>query len=209
MSWTRAFACALALAPWAPTGAASEAILDHEPKPVQIDDPTPQLFSVCYQHTCTQVAHLTLDAAKWKPVREVFQPSAGSAAEERERIRQAIAYLEVEIGRRIGTLGDVGGSFEGFLKSGNQLDCVDESTNSTTYLRMMERDGLLRYHRVGSRAARARSGGFIIGWPHFTAVIEEIASGEKWAVDSWFRNNGEPPEVVPLSLWRTGWEPES
>jgi hypothetical protein len=95
------------------------------------------------------------------------------------------------------------------MESGNQLDCVDESTNSTTYLRMMERDGLLRYHRVGSRAARARSGGFIIGWPHFTAVIEEIASGEKWAVDSWFRNNGEPPEVVPLSLWRTGWEPES
>jgi len=207
MSWTRAFACALALAPWAPTGVASEAVLDHEPKPVQIDDPTPQLFSVCYQHTCTKVAHLTLDATRWNPVREAFLPPAASAAEERERIRQAIAYLEVEIGQRIGTLRDVGGSFEGFMESGNQLDCVDESTNSTTYLRMMARDGLLRYHSVGSRAARARSGAFIIGWPHFTAVIVEIASGEKWAVDSWFGNNGEPPEVVPLSLWKTGWKP--
>ena len=207
MSWTRAFACTLVLALQAPAGAAFEAVLDHEPKPVQIDDPTPQLFSVCYEHSCTRVAHLTLDVTRWNPVREAFLPSAGSAAEERERIRQAIAYLEVEIGQRIGTLGDVGGSFEGFLEAGNQLDCVDESTNSTTYLRMMERDGLLRFHRVGSRTARARSGGFIIGWPHFTAVIEEIASGEKWAVDSWFRDNGEPPEVVPLSLWKTGWKP--
>lgn len=171
-----------------------------------IQNPEPSLFSVCYQHTCAEIEHITLNAQQWNRVRGFFQPAATSATEERLQIANAIAYLEVEIGKKINTLDDRGGNLEGFTAEGNQLDCIDESTNSTTYMTMMENDGLLRYHLVEKRATR----GFLIigGWPHSTAVISETASGEKWAVDSWFRDNGTVPDIVPLKEWRRGWRPE-
>ena len=49
-----------------------------------------------------------------------------------------------------------------------QMDCIDESTNSTTYLRILAGAGLLRWHRVEARVTR---GFFIFGWPHTTRDI--------------------------------------
>jgi len=209
MNWTNTLATLSLLLVSLPAPAFQD-VLGHGPdKKDQIEDPVPGRFSVCFQHTCAQVEHLALSEAQWDEVRARFQPRPASAEEERERMAQAIAYLEVEIGKQIDTLDDRGGNLEGFVAEGNQLDCIDESTNSTTYLKMMQGDGLLAFHVVEPRATRARSNLFIIGWPHSTAVVKEITSGEKWAVDSWFLDNGEPPSIVPLSLWRTGWEPES
>jgi len=185
-------------------------LLGHGPPPKdKIADPTPERFSVCFQYTCAQVEHLSLTADQWTKVRSFFEPAAASAAEERAQMAAAIAYLEVEIGREIGTLDDVGGSFQGVLKSGNQLDCIDESTNTTTYLTMMEKDGLLKYHAVQPTANRVANALFFVGWPHTTAVVLDTTTNEKWAVDSWFLDNGEPPSIVPLSDWRAGWEPEN
>ena len=190
--------------------AAVQDVLGHGPPPKpQIEDPTPDRFSVCFQHTCARIEHVSLDTAQWQGVRDRFAPPPRSPEEERGRIAAAIAYLEVEVGKQVDTLDDRGGNLEGFLATGNQLDCVDESTNSTTYLKMMERDGLLRFHKVAPRATRARSALFVIGWPHSTAVVNDLTTEEKWAVDSWFLDNGEPPAIVPLSLWRTGWEPDA
>jgi hypothetical protein len=45
------------------------------------------------------------------------------------------------------------------------------------------------------------------GWPHTTAVMRERESGEAFAVDSWFLDNGEPPYIVSLAEWREGWRP--
>jgi hypothetical protein len=85
------------------------------------------------------------------------------------------------------------------------MDCVDESTNTTTYLRMMQLDGLLHWHKVEDRKTR----GFLIfgGWPHTTAVISEKQGKKKWAVDSWFYDNGVPPAILPLKKWSDGWKP--
>ena len=198
----------LALSLASPPAPAVQDILGHGPVPKdKISDPTPGRFSVCYQYTCAQVEHLSLSDDQWQLVRGFFTPPAATAQDERDQIAAAIAHLEVEIGREIGTLDDVGGSFQGVLKAGNQLDCIDESTNSTTYLTMMAKDGLLRYHRVEPTANRVANAFLPIGWPHTTAVVLDTTTGEKWAVDSWFLDNGEPPSIVPLSDWRAGWEP--
>jgi hypothetical protein len=68
---------------------------------------------------------------------------------------------------------------------------------------MLEKYGLLRWHRVADRATRWS----LFSWPHTTAVIEERADLRQWAVDSWFLDNGEPPFVLPLQVWRDGWKP--
>jgi len=85
------------------------------------------------------------------------------------------------------------------------MDCIDESSNTTTYMAMMQKDGLLRWHRVVDTKTR---GYFIFGWPHTTAVIKEKKTGRSWAVDSWFYDNGIPPAILPIAKWSDGWEPE-
>ena len=187
-------------------GSSKAGFLDHENRSkAPIKDPEPSLFSVCYQHTCNVIDHVSLSRQQWQGVTARFKPAAANAEQERRQIAAAIAYLEIEVGRQIDSLDDRGGNLEGAFKArGNQLDCVDESTNSTTYLTMMERDNLLKFHSVQPRATR---GFFIMGWPHSTAVIKEHGNGVLWAVDSWFFDNGTEPTIVALEKWRTGWSP--
>ena len=113
--------------------------------------------------------------------------------------------MEVLVGGKIDTSNEKGGNLQGLSSGGNQFDCIDESTNTTTYLTMMEQDGLLRWHKVEER--KTRNLFFIGGWPHTTAVISEKESGQRWAVDSWFYDNGVPPAVLPLEQWSNGWKP--
>lgn len=169
------------------------------------DTPTPQQFDVCYRHTCQAIAELSVDAAEWEEIRAIFQPGASSSAEERQLIARAVARMEVIVGEKIGTSNDKGGNLQGISADGDQMDCVDESTNTTTYMRMMQQDGLLHWHQVEDRKTR----GFLIfgGWPHTTAVISEKRSKKRWAVDSWFYDNGVPPVILPLQKWSDGWKP--
>jgi hypothetical protein len=132
----------------------------------------------------------------------VFATPAEAPPEEREQIRSAIALLETVVGPMTGTSSDLGGTWPGFGLPG-QMDCIDESINTTTYLRMLQKYGLLRWHGVVDRATRWS----LFSWPHTTAVIEERSSRRQWAVDSWFLDNGEPPFVLPLETWRDGWKP--
>ncbi|MBL8539225.1 MAG: hypothetical protein JNK68_02520 [Betaproteobacteria bacterium] len=181
----------------------AQALFDR--RPVLIADPVPGRFSVCHGHTCSVVVTVGLSAAEWQRVRSVFAPSPPDAAAERGRIAAAIALMEDMVGTYTGTWRDLGGDVRGFARPG-QMDCVDEATNSTTYLQMLAADHLLEWHTVGPVLKR---GHLLWGVPHATAVIVETASGGMWAVDSWFLDNGLPPYIVPYRVWRKNWYPES
>lgn len=170
-----------------------------------IGHPVPARFTVCHGNTCAQITEVHLSPAQWARVRRVFEPPPPTAAAEREAIRRAVALLETMVGVQAGTSGDLGMNVPGFGLPG-QMDCIDEATDTTVYLRMMQDDGLLHFHTVADRATR---GWFRLGFgpPHSTAVIREKATGTLYAVDSWFLDNGQPPFVVPLRVWKAGWEP--
>lgn len=168
-----------------------------------ITEPTWQRFSVCYDNGCRSLAEVSFSEAQSQEVESTLHPAAASAAEEREQLRDAIALMEQLVGRATGTSADKGRTFN--FSADGQMDCVDESTNTALYLTMFQRYKLLRHHRVVDRATR---GWFVFGWPHVTAVIREIATSARWAVDSWFLDNGQPPYVLPLEIWKAGWEPE-
>jgi hypothetical protein len=68
---------------------------------------------------------------------------------------------------------------------------------------MLKNDGLLKYHVPTGNARRFRPRLF----QHYTAVIEETATQQKYAVDSWFLDNGNPPFIIPLDAWKRGWTP--
>ena len=82
-----------------------------------------------------------------------------------------------------------------------QQDCVDEATNTTSYLLILERNGLLKHHTVGTPFSKENLLRGVAGWPHWTAVLKENANGQKWAVDSWIYVNGENPAVVETEKW--------
>lgn len=169
-----------------------------------ITDPSPSDFSVCYDHHCASLDNLALAPQEWQSVSRLFARQSANPVSERKQIAQAIARLEQITGRQTGTSNDKGGDLKGLGQPG-QMDCIDESINTTTYLRMLEAGGLMRWHTVEDRATR---GWFLRGWPHTTAVIRDKRSGQLYAVDSWFLDNGKPPFIVPLEKWKEGWDPE-
>lgn len=162
-------------------------------------------FPFCNGGTCADVKTTGLSDDEWQQVRDLFEPEPENAEQEKERIRQAIGLLERIVGAKTGTATDRGGTFGNSAYPG-QLDCNDEATNSTTYMKLMSAEGLLRFHRIEDTKTR---GGFLFfGW-HSTAAISDKASGKLFAVDSWFFDNGVPPVILPLEAWQNGWQPPS
>jgi hypothetical protein len=168
-----------------------------------ITEPAPALFSVCHGRGCAIVSQASLGPEQWRRIESVFEPPPAEPAAERALIARAIALFETLVGELTGTSEDRPGN-ESAGHWSSQMDCIDESTNTTSYLRMLHRAGLLRWHAVEPRATR---GYFLFGWPHTTAVVRDNASGERWAVDSFYFANGQPPVIVPLELWKSGWRP--
>ncbi len=138
-------------------------------------------------------------------IKNIFKTNDNSD-NEIQNIKKYIAFMEREIGARTGTSKDVGGTYK---RLGHmQQDCVDESTNTTTYLILADQLGVLKFHDVLALTSRPPILSGRLG-PHRTAVIQNKNTGEKFAVDSWFHDNGVTPEVVPLDQWRWGWHPQN
>jgi hypothetical protein len=136
----------------------------------------------------------------------VFKPRAKDAKAERRQTAQAVSLMEHLVGAQTGTavqqwthknmnilpnLGDP-----------TQLDCIDEAVNTWTYMTMMERSGLFRFHRV----AQLSNAGSLAD-PRNTAVVQEIGGGY-FAIDPALVDFGVPPPVIPLETWTTVWPPD-
>lgn len=165
---------------------------------------SPRSFSVCHEHGCQERSSVSLTDAQWAEVWALFDPPSVDAVQERARIALAIGLIERLVAPQARTGGDVGGTFQGVGRGRGQLDCEDEAANTTQYLAMLSDERLIRFHRIVGWAWR---GHFLRGWPHTATVIEEQGSGARWAVDSWFEDNGRPAHVVPVRVWKSGWEP--
>lgn len=166
-----------------------------------IGHPQPNNYSICHGHTCAEFSFINLSNKQWQTIESIFFPLASNPRQEREQIKLAISQLEIMSGEQAGTDKDFAENDTSHGLHG-QLDCIDEATNSTVYLRMLQQAGLLTFHRQSSRTSR---GGLFS--PHNTATIIENNSNIRYAVDSWFGANGEPPAIILLPQWENGWKP--
>lgn len=151
------------------------------------------VITSCTDFGCRNQQRVTLDDPSWQRVARLFD-GVDSAAAERSAIAQAIALLEADVGLRTGTWRDKAYNWQRAGEPG-ELDCIAESNNTDRYLKTLEQAGLLHWHHTLAREMR---GLFFVHW---TAVIEDKANGSRWAVDSWFRDNGQPPVIIPLAQW--------
>ena len=149
----------------------------------------------CSDFGCKTKTPLTFSPQQWQRLNAIFARPALSAWLEKQQIRQAIALMEQYSGEVSGTHHDRGGNYPG-ADLPHQMDCIDESTNTFQYLVALEELQLLKHHRVDQKYRR-----IIFIFSHWTAAITEIGSERKFAVDSWYRDNGELPYIQSLEDW--------
>jgi hypothetical protein len=166
--------------------------------------PTLGQFEVCQGGGCLETNQLSVNDMEWRGVLRIFQSKATNAEAERAQIAQAIGEFERIVGAKNGTAADLAGTFfDG--KLAGQLDCNDEAINTTTYMRLLKTNGLMQFHEVEDTRTRNF---FFTGWPHSTAVIRDIETSERYAVDSWFYDNGKPATIVTFAKWKANYRPD-
>lgn len=166
--------------------------------------PTLGQFEVCHGGGCMATNQLSMNDAEWRNILHIFNSKAANGEEERAQIAKAIGEFERIVGAKNGTTADLAGTFfDG--KLAGQLDCNDEAINTTTYMRLLKANGLVQLHEIEDTRTRNF---FFTGWPHTTAVIREIKTGERYAVDSWFYDNGKPATIVTFAKWKANYKPE-
>ncbi len=167
------------------------------------EPPRGNVVTVCHAYGCKMQTPVLFGPQQIKEIADLMKKTkrADTAFEERRAMAYAIGWMERYVGDKIGTSADRPGMDYNGSGDPTQMDCVDEATNTTSYLLILQRNGLLKYHTVGRPFSR---GNILLGvsnWPHWTAVLYEKSNNQKWAVDSWIYENGENPAVIEAEKW--------
>ncbi len=192
------WAAAAALALLVPAAAAAEtpAALASWFATHSVPIPTRASIVICHGFACHTRTAVALGDGDRTTLAGLVRGATAEA--ERRGIARAVAWFDRRTGRQTGTSG-ARAFARGLVGDRTQFDCIDRTTNTAGLFLVMQQLGLLRHHVVAEPTSRA----FVpfVGAPHSTAVLQERSSGRKWAVDSWTRNHGELPEVMPLDRW--------
>ena len=160
---------------------------------------------VCHAYGCRMRTRFTFTPKDLADLGALMHATRRREADTPEQERRAVAYaigwMETRVGNAIGTKDDRAGM--DFSGSGDptQQDCVDEATNTTSYMTVLANKGLLRHHTVSVPFAKENYLRGIAGWTHWTAVLVETRNKQRWAVDSWIYANGENPAIVKAEEW--------
>ena len=165
-------------------------------------DPTLSGFTVCRGFYCTERLHATISEDQWRHVTALFMPRPKDARLERRQIVRGVALIGTIVGPQTGTDAHqwTHRNMYVFPNGGDltQLDCVDTSVNTWTYMTLMERNGLFAFHRVAQLS---------YGPLRNTAVLQEINGGH-FAIDASLVDVGVPPPIIPLATWLGSWPPD-
>ncbi|MEM6811260.1 MAG: hypothetical protein AAF549_02215 [Pseudomonadota bacterium] len=166
--------------------------------PYYDDTATPQSFPLCHGYSCTSKTQTAFTKKEWLQIKAILKKSK-TAEQEREQIGKAIAKAEQIIGPKTNTDQDLAMA-PIIRRSHQELDCIDETVNTTKYLNFFFGEGLLKFHTVGQPAYR---GALINGnYPHNTATIIDNETKEVFVVDSYVYAAGEAPDIRTVQSWK-------
>lgn len=160
----------------------------------------PVALSICHEYGCKVQNRISFDDAVFNAVAEMLR-TADDAASERYAVSAVVARMYVEAGKQTPIWRDHGGDLNDDTTVEGSMDCIDHASNTTTFLKLLEARGLLRFHRVGEPVRRG------VFAEHWAAVLVESGAGETFTVDSWFYAFGTPAVVMPLAAWKAGRRP--
>jgi len=166
----------------------------------QYPDPmaSPDNFIHCHGYNCSQKMRIGFNESEWKSIRSIFSKPAIDELSERKKIAHAISLMEKYAGNLVGAENDLPKA-PIIKKSNKELDCIDETINTTKYLGFLQKDNLLKWHILSRPVYK---GFFINGvYPHNSASITELATGQIYVVDSYIFENGREPVIRTLEDW--------
>ena len=158
--------------------------------------------TICYNYGCHARAQVDFSEERLDPLHRLLA-AAGDAAAEREAISAVIGRMYAIAGEQTPIWRDKGGDYADGGVNG-QMDCIDHSTNTDSFLRLLQARGWLRFHEVLAPLKRTR---FIVA-VHWTARIRERATQRVYVVDSWYFDNGHPAAVFAVEDWLAGKRPD-
>jgi len=180
-----------------------------------------EAVTVCYNYGCLSEGEVLYSEAQLQAVGDLLG-DAQSAVHERALLGVAIGWMLGWAGRQTPIAADRGGNFADDGVYG-RMDCIDHATTTTRLLRLLERRGALHFHRVLAPVRRAR----LLIFEHHAAQVAElppaggtngadsadggsasVAEEARYAVDSWFFDNGQPAVILPLDRWLAGDGPD-
>ena len=172
---------------------------------------------VCYNYGCAAEETVRYTESQLAWARKAMS-AAKTPEQERAALGPVIGRLYHWAGRQSPIYADKGGNTADDAAPGS-MDCIDHSTTTTRLLKMMKRRGMLRFHEVEEVERRTR----LFIFDHYAAVIEELpprwlprekirymqeapeeTRPDRFAVDSWFFDNGKPAVILPLEDWKDG-----
>jgi hypothetical protein len=161
----------------------------------------PAAIRYCHGFGCKMNATVRFSSVDMAELKSIVEAGQSSPEAEREALGKADQWYERLAGAASGTSTDKPKGGFSDVYNPSQLDCIDESRNTTTLLKLIETRGWLSHHKVGKPKVR----GFLVDlrYPHNTATVIEKESGEAWAIDSWIPANAEFPDIMPLKIWKT------
>jgi hypothetical protein len=158
--------------------------------------------TVCSGYGCRTQTNFRFTAADLKRIQALMSGSrkTNTPGQEREAVALTLAWMEKRVGDAVGTSADRPGDDIAGVGDPTQMDCVDVATNLASYLLILQRNGLLKHHEVGTVYVKENITRGFEGWTHYAAIIVD-RSGQKYAVDGWKLASGIPPEIVEVERW--------
>ncbi len=157
--------------------------------------------TICYNYGCNARAPVNYGEQDLERLQRQLA-AASDAKAEREAIALVIGRMYSIAGQQTPVWRDKGGNYADGGENG-KMDCIDHSTNTTAFLRLLQARGWLRFHEVLEPLMRRR---FFVA-DHWSARIRERETQEVYVVDSWFFDNGRPAAVMPVEDWLDGATP--
>ena len=157
--------------------------------------------TICYNYGCYARAPVDYSEAQLQFVQQQLDAAADAAAE-RQAVSFAIGRMYAVAGEQTPVWRDKGGNYADGGENG-RMDCVDHSTNTSKFLRLMQARGWLKFHEVQDPVMRRR----YFFAEHWAASLRERETQKVFMVDSWFFANGQPAAVLALEDWHAGKTP--
>jgi hypothetical protein len=199
------------------TAAASPAVNASGEAPESVSFPLPPEYvivatgtvklRICFNWSCNRRQTLTFSSAEMAEITRLMATCPGASLHDRlQHVRIGVWQMELLAEKYQPLLANdlAINDFETTVPG--RTDCIDNSTNTTTYLRILKEIGALAGWTVSTPKVRNR---FDLDGVHWTAVIIDQKTGHSWSVDSWYRPNGHLPMVMPLQKWmedHKGWD---
>ena len=152
-------------------------------------------LSICYNYGCQARAPVDYAEAELEGLRRLLA-AAEDAAAERAAISLVIGRMYEIAGAQTPVWRDKGGNYADGGENG-RMDCIDHTTNTDAFLRLLQARGWIRFHEVSEPVMRSQ----FLFFEHWAARIRDVAARRDYVVDSWFYDNGKPALVLPLEDW--------